>query len=101
MNHRVDPSVTSEHVIAEADHIVHIEQVHRTGFALHGCCRSMREVLAAIHHDHEVVAAKGPRHSAPTHTSAEDDRHGPTHAATPVIPLAESMAGLNDFRNDS
>lgn len=48
-----------------------------------------------------MVRGQSTRDSAPTHAGAQDDSHRPAHAATPVMPLAESMAGLSDLRSAS
>jgi len=48
-----------------------------------------------------VVGAEGDSDSSPAHACTQDDGDGPAHAAMPVMPRAESIAGASALRSDS
>lgn len=101
MDDRIDASVTREDVISKAHNVIDIEKVDGSRLPGDGCGCRLSKVGSTIDHDDEMVLAQGTRNSAPAHAGAQDDSHRPAHAATPVMPLAESMAGLRDLRSAS
>ena len=60
-----------------------------------------REVLAPVDHDDEVVRAEREGRRATAHAGAQHDGDRAAHAAIPVMPRAESMAGASALRSDS
>ena len=101
MHDRVDAAVPRKHVIAKVDDVIDVEQVDDRRLSRYGSRSLAREILATVHHDDEMVGAERLRDSAAAHARAEDDCDGAAHAAIPVMPRAESIAGASALRNDS
>ena len=93
--------MTCDHVVAESDHVIDVEKVDHSRLSGHGCGRLPREVLAPVDHDDEMICAQGEGCRPTAHAGAKDDGDGATHAAIPVMPRAESMAGASALRSDS
>ena len=97
----IDAAMSGEYIPAEAFDIHDVDQIHHRGFPTDGlgCTGSQRRV--AINNDDEVILAELPRDGAASHPGTEHDGNRPAHAATPVIPRAESIAGASAVRSDS
>jgi hypothetical protein len=101
VNDRIDATKTGEDVLAESLDVADVEEIDDGCLPRHGIGGLTRQVRVAVHNNDVVIRPERASDDAACHPRAEHNRNRPAHAASPVMPLAESMAGASDFRSDS